>query len=398
MYITISTIILFIILISAIIFFISIKLFYKKDSNSIPVEYLQSMNYLLAEQPDKALDTFMSMVGVNQDTAETHIILGNLFRNRGEVDRAIRIHQNLIARPDLENKIRQECSLELAKDYLKSGFLDRAELIFTRLSSEVKKPHEILFYLKDIYEQEKEWQKAIDISIKIQSLSNEDLSDIIAHYYCELADNEISINGKNGMEKAKKYTNKAFGYNKKSLRTLILLGDISYEGENYLDALKKYMNIHENYPEYSYLVLEKLKKTHERLDTKDNFLTLLKRLSGITNTIDLYSSLNNDFPEGISSKEISDMYESDFKNGKVSLLQLSEYLELINKNRIAFDNESLNNIRNCLKNYALKEKAHICINCGFKSVKHFWQCPSCQRWSSIKKSTFDKSKVDHYVV
>ena len=191
MYITITTIIFFIIIISALIFYISIKLFYKKSSNSIPVEYLQSMNYLLAEQHDKALDTFMSMVSVNQDTAETHIILGNLFRNRGEVDRAIRIHQNLIARPGLEIKVKQECSLELAKDYLKSGFLDRAESIFKRLASEVEKPHEILSYLRDIYEQEKEWQKAIDTSIKIQSLSNEDLSDIIAHFLPIHNNNEI---------------------------------------------------------------------------------------------------------------------------------------------------------------------------------------------------------------
>ena len=151
MYITISTIIFFIILVSAILFYISIKSFYKKNSNEIPVEYLQSMNYLLSEDHDKALDTFMSMVSVNQDTAETHIILGNLFRNRGEVDRAIRIHQNLIARPELKKEIRQECSIELAKDYLKSGFLDRAELIFIRLSSEVENPHEILSYLKDIF-------------------------------------------------------------------------------------------------------------------------------------------------------------------------------------------------------------------------------------------------------
>ena len=200
MYITISTIIFFIIIVSVIIFYISIKLFYKKDSSAIPVEYLQSMNYLLSEQHDKALDTFMSMVSINQDTAETHIILGNLFRNRGEVDRAIRIHQNLIARPGLEVKIRQECSLELAKDYLKSGFLDRAELILIRLSIEVERPYEILLHLKDIYEQEKEWQKAIDISTKIQSLNKEDLSDIISHYYCELAENEISINGKNNID------------------------------------------------------------------------------------------------------------------------------------------------------------------------------------------------------
>jgi len=130
MYIAISTIILFIIIISAILFYISVKTFYKKGSNEIPVEYLQSMNYLLSEQHDKALDTFLSMVSVNQDTAETHIILGNLFRNRGESDRAIRIHQNLIARPELKTEIRQQCSIELAKDFLKAGFLDRAEIIF----------------------------------------------------------------------------------------------------------------------------------------------------------------------------------------------------------------------------------------------------------------------------
>ena len=398
MYITITTIIFFIIIISALIFYISIKLFYKKSSNSIPVEYLQSMNYLLAEQHDKALDTFMSMVSVNQDTAETHIILGNLFRNRGEVDRAIRIHQNLIARPGLEIKVKQECSLELAKDYLKSGFLDRAESIFKRLASEVEKPHEILSYLRDIYEQEKEWQKAIDTSIKIQSLSNEDLSDIISHYYCELAENELSINEENSLAAAKKFINKAFSYNKKSLRTLILLGDISFHGKNYTDALKKYMNIHEKYPNYTYLVLEKLKRTHERLNTRDNFLTFIKRLSGIANPMELYSNLNKDFPASMSSQEISDLYDNEFENGKVTLMQLSEYLELINKNRIAFDNQSLNNIRKCLQNYASNEKEHKCINCGFNSINHFWQCPSCQKWSSIKKSALETSKVDHYVV
>ena len=137
MYIAISTIIFFIILISGLLFYISIKSFYKKNSNSIPLEYLQSMNYLLSDEHGKALDTFMSMVDVNQDTAETHIILGNLFRNRGEVDRAIRIHQNLIARPELDPEVRKECSIELAKDYLKAGFLDRAESIFSKISNEV---------------------------------------------------------------------------------------------------------------------------------------------------------------------------------------------------------------------------------------------------------------------
>ena len=398
MYITISSIIFFIILVSAVLLYISIKSFYKKNSNEIPVEYLQSMNYLLSEEHDKALDAFLSMVSVSQDTAETHIILGNLFRNRGEVDRAIRIHQNLIARPELKKEIRQECSIELAKDYLKSGFLDRAELIFVRLSGEVERPVKILYYLKEIYEQEKEWEKAINISTRIQSINNEDMSDIIAHYYCELAELELSLNGNNSIDKAKKYINKAFGYNKESLRTLILLGDASFEEKSYGDALKKYMRVHEKYSEYTYLVLDKLKKTHDYLNTKDSFLTFIKRFSKVKNPIHIYSNLNNDAHSEINNEEISTLYQNEFEKENITLSQLSKYLDLINQNRIAFDNNSLNNIRKCLDSYIPKEKEHECVNCGFESKKHYWQCPSCQQWSSIKKRTFKKSKTNNYVV
>ena len=288
MYIAISTIIFFIIVISAILFYISIKSFYKKDSNSIPVEYLQSMNYLLSEQHDKALDSFMSMVSLNKDTVETHIILGNMFRNRGEVDRAIRIHQNLIARPELQKKLRQECSLELAKDYLKSGFLDRAELILIKLSNEVEKPSQILNYLKEIYETEKEWEKAIQIAKKMQLSTNKDMSDIISHYYCELAELELNILQDRNLDKASKLVNKAYSYNKKSLRALILFGDISYATKNYTDALNRYLFVYETYPEESYLVLKKIKNSYDHLNKKSSFLDFIKNITHVNSPIDIF--------------------------------------------------------------------------------------------------------------
>ena len=398
MYIAIVEIIFFIIIMSVILFYIAIKIFYKKDSNIIPVEYLQSMNYLLSEQHDKALDTFMSMASVSQDNAETHIILGNLFRNRGEVDRAIRIHQNLIARPELTLAIRQQCLSELAKDYLKAGFLDRAELIFAKLSKEVLNPIPVLHYLKEIYELEKEWQKAIEVSLKIQSQDNEDLSDTISHYYCELAEMEISIRSINDMAKAKKYINKAISYNKKSLRALILLGDISYQNNNYIDSIKQYVNLYENYPEQSYLVIDKIKVAYENLSTKENFYDFLKSFSKKRNSLDLYSSLNKDQSSIIELKEISEMYQREFESNRVNLIQLSEYVDLIEANKIAFDNQSLSNIQKCLKVYSEKESAHKCENCGFASIKHFWQCPSCQSWSSIRKEISNKNKSKHYVI
>jgi len=395
MYIAITEIIFFIIIMSAILFYVAIKIFYKKNSNIIPVEYLQSMNYLLSEQHDKALDTFMSMASVSQDNAETHIILGNLFRNRGEVDRAIRIHQNLIARPELTLAIRQQCLTELAKDYLKAGFLDRAELIFAKLSKEVLNPITVLHYLKEIYELEKEWQKAIQVSLKIQAQDNEDLSGTISHYFCELAEIEISIKD---MAKAKKYINKALSYNKKSLRALILLGDISYKNNNHIDSMKQYVNVYESYPEQSYLVIDKIKIVYENLNTKENFYDFLKSFSKKENSLDLYSSLNKDQSSTINLKEISEIYQTEFENNRVNLIQLSEYVDLIEANKIAFDNQSLNNIQKCLRVYSEKESAHKCENCGFASIKHFWQCPSCQSWSSIRKEISSKNKSKHYVI
>ena len=398
MYIAISTIIIFIIIVSAILFYISLKSFYKKDSNSIPVEYLQSMNYLLSEQHDKALDSFMSMVSVSKDTVETHIILGNMFRNRGEVDRAIRIHQNLIARPELEPKLRQECSLELAKDYLKSGLLDRAEIILTKLSNEIDKPVQALNYLKEIYEIEKEWAKVIKIAKRIQSNTNNDLSDQISHYYCELAELELNLMEDSSLEKAIKYVNKALRYNTNSLRALILLGDTSFANKNFSDALKKYLAAYEKYPEASYLVLKKIKKTHDNLNNNGNFLDFIKSIAHVNSPIDIFSNIDKNLAQELDSREIFELYEKEFSNNRVDLSQLSEYLNLIKENKIAFDNKSLNNIKNCVDNYKTKNDIHKCTQCGYKSINHSWQCPSCHKWASIEKNFSSKPESNHYVV
>ncbi len=382
---------------SGILFYISIKSFYKTKSNAMPVEYLQSMNYLLSDQHDKALDAFMSMVNVSKDTAETHIILGNMFRNRGEVDRAIKIHQNLIARPELNPNVRQECSLELAKDYLKSGFLDRAEIILIKLSNEIDRPITVLQYLKEIYEQEKEWEKAIDISNNIQSISNEDLSITISHYYCELAELELTYLEDKSVDKAKKLIKKSLAYNNKSIRALILLGDISFLRKNYADALKKYINTYDNYPEESYLVIDKLKNTYTKMHKNGNFFDFLKSIANVNNPIDLFSNINKSSSVNMSNKEISDLYKNEILNNNINLSQLSEYIDLIQKNKVAFDNTSLNNIKTCIENYSKNDNMHECVQCGFGSKNHFWKCPSCHQWSTIKKNKVNNSN-SHYVI
>ena len=156
------------------------------------IDYLKGLNFLLNEQTDQALEHFLRMVRVDDKTIETHFALGSLFRRRGEVDRAIRIHQNIIARPDLASEQRDQALHALAKDYLAAGLLDRAENLFSRLAQGSRYQVQALDALCGIYEQERDWEKAIDAGQRLEVLGGHSLALQIAHYYCELAEAAIA--------------------------------------------------------------------------------------------------------------------------------------------------------------------------------------------------------------
>ena len=135
--------------------------------------YFRGLNYLLNEQPDKAIEVFLKLAEFNRDTVETHLALGNLFRRRGEVDRAIRVHQHLIARPNLSNEEKTIALLELGEDYMRAGLLDRAETLFTDLVAMDAQVPSALKHLISIYQHEKDWDKAIDHARRIEKISGE---------------------------------------------------------------------------------------------------------------------------------------------------------------------------------------------------------------------------------
>src|SRR6476469_7136107 len=139
---------------------------HESEKLTLPRDYLVGLNFLLNEEPDKAVDIFIKMLEVDSNTVETHLAVGKLFRKRGEVDRAIRIHQNLIARPQLEKVYREQSLYELGKDYLSAGMLDRAERIFQDLINSKNYTAHALSTLLDIYQQEKDWENAVNIALK----------------------------------------------------------------------------------------------------------------------------------------------------------------------------------------------------------------------------------------
>lgn len=164
-------------------------------------DYLAGLNFLLNEEPDKAVDIFTDILEVNKDTVETYLALGNFFRKRGEISKATRIHQNLVTHTQLPKKIRIEALSALGEDYLKAGVLDRAERIFQEVLSLDAEAQPALVYLLEIYQQEKSWHEAIVIAEKLSLLSNEKkYKKIIAHYNCEVAEEYVSLEDRENAE------------------------------------------------------------------------------------------------------------------------------------------------------------------------------------------------------
>jgi lipopolysaccharide biosynthesis regulator YciM len=191
------------------------------SSSSIYPEYFKGLNYVLNEQPDKAIEVFIKMLEVDSETVETHLALGNLFRRRGEVDRAIRIHQNLIARPSLDREQRANALLELGMDYMRSGLLDRAEALFLELIESNLHLNDSCTELLDIYQQEKDWENAIKIARKLEIISGEKSNSIIAQFYCECADSAL-IDG--NMRVAKDSIRQAISIYPKCVRASLIEG------------------------------------------------------------------------------------------------------------------------------------------------------------------------------
>src|SRR5574342_896149 len=192
------------------------------ESRAVPRSYFKGLNFLLTEQHDKAIEAFIEVVKVDPETVELHFALGSLFRRRGETERAIRMHLNLLERSDLGADQRLLAMVELGQDYLKAGLLDRAEEVFLKLRDSRHRV-EALRFLIEIYQQEKDWTKAIDVARELEKESGQSAQKEIANYYCELAMSEATHSRPDG---AKRYVEASLAAHRKCVRANIILGDI----------------------------------------------------------------------------------------------------------------------------------------------------------------------------
>tara|TARA_B100000929_G_scaffold218774_1_gene175421 strand:+ start:54 stop:1223 length:1170 start_codon:yes stop_codon:yes gene_type:complete len=352
----------------------------KLPLKNIHPEYFKGLNFVLNEQPDKAIEVFIRMTEVDSETVETHLALGNLFRRRGEVDRAIRIHQNLIARPTLNQEQRAHALLELGMDYMRSGLLDRAEKLFLELVNFDLYLNEAYSHLLEIYQQEKDWENAIAVAKKSEIISGENFSPIIAQFYCEIAENYLNT-GK--VSKAKEKVHDAISFNSKCVRASIIEARI-FQLTGKLDhAIKSYKRLELQDSTYITEVILPLYDCYKEKGSINEFIKYLRELVKKYANINTLLILTELIAEYESEDVAINFVFQELKNRPTvqGVDKLVEYT--LNKSKGA-TYEYLSAIKQLTTKLIEKKPTYKCNNCGFDAKMLHWQCPGCKHWESIQ--------------
>ena len=359
---------------------LSIKRYTPGNLRHIHPDYFKGLNYVLNEQPDKAIEIFIKMLEVDTETIETHLALGNLFRRRGEVDRAIRIHQNLIARPSLSPEYRDTALMELAMDYMRSGLLDRAEALFQELVASTAHAQQAHTELLDIYQQEKDWDNAISTARKLETVSGRKLNKIIAQFYCEKAEEILNAGGRDGVMDN---LHKALSIDPDCARASLLEGQLLQNDGKLKQAIKIYKRIEYQDPEILPEAIIPLLTCYRDLDAVDEYIEYLRdvvsRHSGITAILTLAELLYEKQGTGEAIRFITtEVKKHPTVKGVDSLLQY------VLTQTEGSTRESLMSVKELTGRLLKGRSAYKCNHCGFAAKSLHWYCPSCRSWNTIK--------------
>lgn len=347
------------------------------ESNTLPRSYFQGLNFLLNEQQDQAIEAFIEVVKVDPQTVELHFALGSLFRRRGEVDRAIRMHLNLVERGDLEVEKQQQALFELAQDYLKAGILDRAEAAFHQLHGSTYEK-EALEFLLEIYQKEKDWLKAIDIAQQLTSLTGESRGNLAAFFFCELATSELT---KKQTEAAVVHLEQALNANPKGVRANMMLGDIEFAAGHVLEAISIWKQVEQQDAQYLPLVADRLLQAHIQLGSEATGISLLQGYLEKYPSLDLMNVLFAALVQRGGAEAAYQMVRNELKRNPTLLgldkLLEAQLMEVTNERRA-----DLELVKNLIYKRTRTLAMYRCQHCGFKARQFYWHCPACHQWES----------------
>ena len=335
--------------------------------------YLAGVNFLVNEQPDRALEAFLRASELDGDTVETHFALGSLYRRRGEVDRAIKIHQNIASRESLEPTQREQAGFALAQDYLKAGMLDRAEKILEPLAASGTHRMAAMRKLMRIYEQEQEWMRAIEVFRELEKAGRAPQEYAIAHYYCELAE---AARSRGALDEARQHLRAARSERRRFPRGALVRADIAIEQRDFALAERLLAAVLAHDATLAIEVVPRLVRLARAAGSAGD--------EAVARVVTGRADAANEIAIAAIMADALDFAPLE-ERVRACLAQddaIAGLVRAIGRDPAALDARAVQDIAAVLRRLAATTPRYRCANCGFSSIDHFWQCPACMIWDS----------------
>jgi lipopolysaccharide biosynthesis regulator YciM len=358
------------------------------ESSTLPRSYFQGLNFLLNEQQDQAIEAFIEVVQVDPQTIELHFALGSLFRRRGEVDRAIRMHLNLVERADLAEDRKQQALFELAQDYLKAGILDRAEAAFHELRG-TPYEKESLDFLLEIFQKEKDWLKAVDIGQRLAALTGRSYGKEVAFFFCELAAGELAAKQ---AEAAVVHLEQALSADPHCVRANVMLGDIEQTAGRSGEAVAVWKRIEQQDAQYLPLVAERVLQAYRQLDDEAGGVALLQDWLQKYPSLDLMNVLFAAVLKRDGAEAAYKLVRDELKRHP-TLLGLDKLLEATLLEVKSERRADVELVKNLVYQRTRSLAMYRCKQCGFKAKQFYWHCPACQGWETYSPRRSEETGV-----
>jgi len=370
-------------LIFALMGYFFLKFFDNESNKKINPDYLTGLKYLLNEESDKAIDLFSNIIEIDDETIQTHLALGVLFRRQGKIDKAIKLHENILNKPDLDETYYYQTLYELGENYFTAGIYDKAESVFNKLKTIDEQKVVCLEKLITINEYMSQWEKALENLEELKKIDPDNKSlTSTSHYYCQLTQKFID---QNDIANAEIYLEKAKDNNPNSIRQLYLSSKIALYKSDKSTALNFYSEmINKNKLAHLVLLPQILNKIDDHNDKDLNII--------------LENSINNN-PETKKYLAMIFVMFPNFTNKYLfnSFMDLVRNHTIINELRkqdsesksMTLINDSLiNNLTTIMNNKTKNDYKYSCSQCGYKTISHSWQCPTCKSWEASEPLDF----------
>lgn len=346
----------------------------KPELPPLTQQYLQGLNFVINEEPDKALDVFTRIAELDNDTVETHLALGNLYRRRGEVDRAIRVHEHIMSRESLTPEHREHATYALGEDYFRAGLFDRAEETFRQLTDKPGSRVAALRFLLRIYEQQADWPQAVEAYSRLQELASPEHPTAIAHYYCELAE-QARQQGQRGQ--AREWLHKVREAQRNFARGALVRAELAWDEGDMQLAAKLLYRVFELHPQLLPVTLQRYAKAAQRPGgpSLDELRSIVRTgpaaraelaYAGIVAGLEQESFVLDSLPDFVRQDP-----------------NLSDVVPAIAGDPALFDDARKRALAMALSRVIKRGPRYRCVDCGLPTSTHFWQCPGCRSWDTL---------------